>query len=105
MRRVQVIPRDGFRLYGAMVAKEVELSRKNKGTFRRSGRKEKDRAKWSHSTYQGWVKLARGMGEVVEIEVRSKEKGAEWQLLHAILGFIDRHFAHKVRAINIHYEG
>jgi len=85
-----------------MVAKEAELSRKNKGTFRRSAPKQKNRPKWTHKSYQGWLKLKRGMGEVVEIEVRSK-KGAEWQLLRAILGFVDRHFGPKVRAINIQY--
>lgn len=37
MRRVQVIPDGEFRLYGAMVGKEVELAQKNRGTFHRSG--------------------------------------------------------------------
>ena len=44
------------------------------------------------------------MGEVVGIEVHPKKDIAEWQLLQAILGFIDRHFADEVRAINIQYE-
>jgi hypothetical protein len=30
-------------------------------------------------------------------------KESEWQLSGAILGFIDRHFGPKVRAINIQY--
>lgn len=85
-----------------MVAKELELARKNKGTFRRSAPKQKNRAKWTHTKYQGWIRLTRGTGEVVEIEVRTK-KGAEWQLLRAVLGFIDRHFGPKVGAINIRY--
>jgi hypothetical protein len=100
VRQVEVIPEDEFRLYGAIVAKEVELRRKNKGTFRRSGRKEKDRAKWTHSSY----KLARRKGEVVEIKIRPKKGHPEWQLLHAILGFVDRHFGQKIRAINIQYD-
>ena len=103
MRQVEVIPEDEFRLFGALVAKEVELRRKNKGTFRRSGRKEKDRAKWTHSNYPGWIKLARRKGEVVEIEIRPKKGHPEWQLLHAILGFVDRHFGQQIRAINIQY--
>jgi hypothetical protein len=103
MRQVQIIPENGFRLYGAMVAKEVELAHKRKGTFRRSAPKEKDKAKWRHSSYSGWIRIARGMGEVVMIEVQSKKEGSEWQLLHAILGFIDRHFASSVRSIHIQY--
>lgn len=103
MRRVQVIPKGGFRLYGAMVSKELELARRKTGTFRRSGRKQKRRAKWTHSAYPGWVRLARGTDEVVEIVVKSVKKEADWQLLHAILGFVDRHFGKKIRAINIQY--
>jgi hypothetical protein len=104
MRQVQVIPLKEFRLYGAIVAKEIELARRSKGTFRRGKAKEKDRAKWKHKSYNGWVNFARGMGEIVEIEVRSKKQGVEWQLLQSILGFLDRHFEDKIRAINIQYE-
>lgn len=103
MRQVQIIPEGGFRLYGAMVAKEAELAHRNKGTFRRSAAKVKNKARWSHSSYSGWVRIARGMGEVVMIEVQSKKEGTEWQLLHAILGFVDRHFAPNVRSIHIQY--
>jgi hypothetical protein len=103
VRQVQIIPNDGFHLYGALVAKEVELAKKNRGTFRRSAAKERNRAKWSHASYPGWIKIAHGMGEVVMIEVHSKKAGADWQLLQAILGFLDRHFADKIRAMHIHY--
>ena len=103
MRQLQVIPKAGYRLYGAMVAKEVELKRKNQGTFRRSASKEKNRAKWTHSRHSGWINLKRGMGEVVQLEVKSKKEDTEWQLFHAILGFIDRHYADRIRAVNIQY--
>lgn len=104
MRQIQVVPNSTFRLYGAIVAKEVELAKKNRGTFHRSAAKEKDRAKWSHSSYPGWIRIARGMGEVVLIEVRSKKPDVEWQLMQAILGFLDRHFSDNIRTILIHYE-
>lgn len=102
MRQVQVVPKQGFRLFAAMVAKEAELSRKNKGTFRRRARG-KTRAKWIHIRYKGWITLARRTGEVLQIKVRSKEEGGDWQLLHAILGFLDRHFGRKIRSITIQY--
>ncbi|SRR6266571_2252962 len=104
MRHVQVIPRNQFRLYGAIVKKEIELHRRDQGTFRRSGPKYKDWAKWSHSSYPGWINIERGMGEVVLLEIRSKKKDAEWQLLRAILGFLDRHFASRLSTVNIQYE-
>jgi len=103
MRRVQIIPEDDFRLYGAMIAKEVELAKRKRGTFHRSGARAKNKAKWTHSSYAGWIKIARGMGEVVLIEVHSKKGGTEWQLLHAILGFLDRHFSDKISTVQIHY--
>jgi len=103
MRKVQIIPEDNFRLYGAIVAKELELAKKKRGTFHRSGAKAKDKAKWNHSNYAGWVNIERGMGEVVLIEVHSKKGGTEWQLLHAFLGFMDRHFSDKIRTVQIHY--
>jgi hypothetical protein len=37
------------------------------------------------------------------IEVHSKKDGADWQLLSAILGFLDRHFADKISTMHIHY--
>ena len=102
MKCLQVIPRDAYRLFGAMVAEEARLSRKEKGTFRRRGPKRKNSAQWFHIRFGGRLDLKREEGEVVEVKVRSKP-GVEWQLLRAILGFIDRHFAAKVRAINIQY--
>lgn len=102
MRQVQVVPKQGFRLFAAMVAKEAELARKNKGTFRRRGPKRKNSARWFHVKFKGQLALKRGTEEVVEIRLRSKQ-GAEWQLLGAIVGFIDRNFSPRVRAISIQY--
>jgi hypothetical protein len=104
MRVIQIIPRQNSRLYALMIQKEIELAKRNKGTFHRSGPKQKDVAKWSHATYDGWVWLERGLGEVVLAELGTRSSnGDEWQLLHAFLGFLDRHFADKIAAINIQY--
>lgn len=103
MRQIQIIPIDEFHLYGALVAKEIELAKKKKGTLHRKGAKERNRAKWTHASYPGWIKIARGMGEVVMIKLSSKKAGTEWQLLQSLLGFLDRHFADKIKTIIIHY--
>ncbi len=100
MRQVQIIPEEGFRLYSALVRKEADIRSRGLGTWRRSGKKVRDRARWDHSRYPGWIKIARGMGEVVQIEVHSD---VEWQLLDSILGFVDRHFADEIRSIHIFY--
>jgi hypothetical protein len=89
-----------------MVKKECELRRKGRGTFHLSGSKESDHAKWSHATYKGWIKLQRSTGEVVCAEVKSLSKGTDqWQLLHAFVGFLERHFGADIRAINVQYLG
>lgn len=105
MRLIQIIPRDHCRLYGLIVKKEIDLYKRGKGTFYRSGSKRKNSAKWAHSTYKGWIWLERSLGEVVLAELQSKSSGGdEWQLLHAFLGFLDRHFADKIAAVHIQYE-
>src|SRR5947209_2374647 len=102
MRLIQIVPKDYFKLYGALVAKELELRRRKQGTFRRAGAKQKNYAKWNHKSYYGWLWLQRGLGEVVTVELQSRG-GDEWQLLHAFLGFVDRHFAEEIQSIQIQY--
>lgn len=105
MRRlVQIIPKNGANLYGMMVSKEVELTKKKKGTFHRSKAKELGRAKWSHAKYDGWIKLQRGIGDMVVAEVRTANPAGDvWALLQAFLGFVDRHFRDQVLAVNVQY--
>lgn len=103
MRQLQIIPESGFRLYGAMVAKEIDLARRKRGTFHRHGAKAKNHTKWTHSNYPGWINISRGMGEIVLMEVHATRNGVDWQLLQAILGFIDRHFSANIKAIYIQY--
>jgi hypothetical protein len=86
-----------------MVAKEIELAKKNVGTLHRNGKKLKNRAKWVHSSHPGWINLAKAMGGMVFIELKSKKPETEWKLLQSVLGFLDRHFSEEIRAINIQY--
>ncbi len=60
----------------------------------------KDRTKWTHTRYPGYVKIARGMGELVQLEVQAD---VEWQLVDSILGFLDRHFGEDIQSIHIFY--
>ncbi len=97
MRLVQVIPREEYNLYAELVRKEADLRRRDLGTWRRRGKKTRDRARWVHSRYPGYVKIAKGMGEVVQLEIKSD---AGWQLLDAILGFLDRHLGADISSIH-----
>jgi hypothetical protein len=74
------------------------------GTFFRSGPKVKDRARWSHKNYNGWVSLQRSAGEVVVIEIGGRPRDTtRWQLLHALVGFVVRHFGDEIVAIQIQF--
>lgn len=101
---MQVVPGKGIRLFECMVKKEAELARKERGTFFRTGVKQRGRATWSHVTYKGRVMIERSSGEVVTVEMKSlSEAGDQWQLLHAFVGFMDRHFGKSIKAINIQF--
>ena len=104
MKRMQIVPQPGFNLYGAMVQKEIEQSKKKSGTFYRSGPKEHNRARWKHVKHKGWVKLQRGSGGLVMAEVHTRAKGGhDCELFHAFIGFLDRQFGDHPLSINIQY--
>lgn len=101
---MQIVPIPGCRLFGQIIKKEIQLSRKSRGTFFRSGAKERGRAKWAHTGYKGWITLERTTGEVVTAEIRSRsEDDDHWKILHAFVGWLDRHFGAEIEAIHIHY--
>jgi hypothetical protein len=103
VRIIQIVPAKSIRLFGLMVKKEVELSRRNQGTFYRASRKKRNQAKWSHRKHKGWINIQRGEGEVVTAEILSRTGTDEWQLLQAFIGWLDRHFGKELAAINIQY--
>ena len=73
------------------------------GTFYRTSGKKRNSSKWRHRAYPGWLKLERGLSDVVLAEIHAPAPDQEWQLLSAFLGFIDRHFGKRILAITIHY--
>lgn len=80
------------------------LTAGGRGTFRRLGRKEKNRARWNHLRYQGRIALERTRGQAVAAKVTAAGKSANpWQLLHAFIGWTDRHFATKLQSLTVQY--
>ncbi len=101
MKLVQIVPRQRVRLYGAIVKKEADIRKNNRGTFYRAERKKHDETKWNHKRFKGSVALKRGDDETVTARVRSSKQ--EWQMLSAFLGWVNRHFGEQVMAVNIKY--
>jgi hypothetical protein len=100
MKLVQIMPIERKRLYGAMVKKEAEIRKRRVGAFHRAGAKKRDKARWRHVRFKGWIDLEREGSEVVTAKVNS----ADWQLLAAFVGWIDRHFGDQVHAVTIQYQ-
>ena len=104
MKLLQIVPRDGRRLYGAMINKEAEIRRSGRGTFSRVGKKQRNQARWKHAKYTGRVQLKAPSPELVSVAIASSDKGDESRLLSAFLGWLDRHFGEEVSSVNIQYQ-
>jgi hypothetical protein len=99
MRFVQITPLGQKRLFGAMLKKEAEIRKKRPGAFNRSGARKPNRARWKHIRFKGWIDLKRGPQELVTARISSPD----WQLLHAFVGWLDRHFGDELETVNIRY--
>jgi hypothetical protein len=58
-----------------------------------------NKARWKHVRFKGRISLKREKSETVTAKVNS----GDWQLLSAFVGWVDRHFAEDVQAVNILY--
>jgi hypothetical protein len=97
MKVLQIVSRDGARLYGAMIKKQVEIRRSGRGTFSRAG------SRWTHIRYKGSIAMKSG-ADALSARIKSPEDGDEARLLSSFLGWLDRHFGEKLVSITIHYQ-
>jgi hypothetical protein len=104
MKLLQIVPRDGTRLYGAMIKKQAEIRRSGRGTFSRAGARKRSAARWTHIRYKGSINLEPGLSDAVEVAIKSPERGDEARLLSSFLGWLDRHFGDQLSAVNIQYQ-
>ena len=99
MKTIQITPADRKRLYHAMVKKEADIRKERAGAFSRVGAKAANKATWKHVRFKGRIKLRREVSETVTAKVSS----ADWQLLSAFIGWVDRHFGDQVQSMHIEY--
>jgi hypothetical protein len=99
MKLVQITPVGRGRLYSAMVKKEADIRKQRAGAFSRVGAKAANQVTWKHVRFKGRIKLKRDPSEIVTARVSS----ADWQLLSAFVGWVDRHFGDQVQRVNIEY--
>ena len=53
MKMLQIVPRGGTRLYGAMIKKQAEIRRGGRGTFSRAGARKRNAAQVDACPLQG----------------------------------------------------
>jgi hypothetical protein len=104
MKVLQIVPRDGTRLYSAMVKKQADIRKSGRGTFSRVGARKRNAAKWAHVRYRGSLNLQAGLSDAVNVKIKSPEAGDEARLLSSFLGWVDRHFGEQVSSVNIQYQ-
>jgi hypothetical protein len=103
MKVLQIVPRDGTRLYGAMIKKQAEIHKNGRGTFIRGGAKSRTGARWTHVRYRGSIEFKSGEAEAVSVRIKSPDHGDEARLLSSFLGWLDRHFGGQISSVNIQY--
>jgi hypothetical protein len=103
MKLLQVISRDGTRLYGAMIKKQAEIHRNGRGTFMRARARKRNTARWTHVRYNGSISFESVPPEAVEVTIQSPDRGDEARLLSSFLGWLDRHFGKQLLSIEIDY--
>jgi hypothetical protein len=59
MQLLQVLSRDGSRLYGAMIRKQAEIRRNGRGTFLRARARKRNAARWTYVCYKGSINFER----------------------------------------------
>src|SRR5262245_2400757 len=99
MKMVQITPVGHNRLYGLMVKKEADIRKHRAGAFSRVGTQSANQTTWKHVRFKGRIKLKREPSERVTARVNS----ADWQLLSAFIGWVDRHFGDQVQHMTIEY--
>jgi hypothetical protein len=103
MKSIEIVPRKGTRLFGAMVKKQADIRKSGRGTFTRVGARRASAAKWTHVRYRGSISLKPGQLEAVNAVIRSPERGDEARLMSSFLGWLDRHFGEQLTSVGIQY--
>lgn len=99
MKVVQIIPLADDKPTLKNLLKDTERELRGRGTTFKRQRE----GRWVHVRYPGWINWDLAKGGIIVAEVQSKRPDAEWQLLQAFIGYVDRHLREYVQSISIIY--
>lgn len=103
MITLTITPKGDNDVYSLLTQKEKSL-RGGNTTLMRHGPKRKDKEKWVHASYKGWIQFQRCLGGVVVAQVKSRDPEATWQLLTSFIGYVERHFRGQIASINLQFD-
>ena len=103
MKLLQIVPRDGTRLYNAMMRKQADIRRAGRGTFSRARARKRNAAKWVHVRYKGSIQLEQDPSQEVSTIIKSSDRGDEARLVSSFLGWLDRHFGQHLSSVKIEH--
>jgi hypothetical protein len=96
---VQVVPRADIDTKLKTLLKQTERNlRGGSTTFQR-----KREGRWKHVKYPGSIRWDEALGGVLVAEVHPQKDQSDWQLLHAFIGYLDRHLGEYIESISIYY--
>ena len=103
MKMLDIMPRRGAGLYGAMVKKQADIHKNGRGTFLRGRARSRGAAHWTHLRYKGSLDLRPAAADAVAVRIKSSDHGDEARLLSSFLGWLDRHFGERISSVTIRY--
>jgi hypothetical protein len=99
MKILQVVPKPGTKARLKTLLKNTERHlRGGNTTFHRMRE-----GRWKHVKYPGWIQWGDAPGNLLLAEIQTKARDHEWQMLHAFIGYLDRHLGDKIDTIAIYY--
>ena len=99
MKLVQIIPPADDKQNLKVLLKNTERDLRGRGTTFKRQRE----GRLVHAKYPGWINWDLAKGGILVAEVQSKIPDAEWQLLQAFIGYVDRHIGKHIQSISIIY--
>jgi hypothetical protein len=100
MQILQVIARETCENFVSLLK---EKERSLRGTSTTFSVEKKQRNVWKHERYPGKIFINTLNKKIVSFEIKTRPEGQEWQITHAFVGYLNRHFSSEIAQISIYF--
>jgi len=63
----------------------------------------KEKGKWKHVKFKGWVTVTNGPENILFAKVQSRVDTDEWQIYESFIGYLTRHCGKLIDTLTIYY--